>query len=176
MNDQEPQSIQPTVAPGPTDTRLELAYDAGEKALALQDVTLGNTRTRANYLLATAALFTSLSTGLGLIKTDPTKGAVLASWKALVLVGVVALLGGFVFYVLWPAKNWQFVPSAQIIMQLYNRGKDESSIRIHVTSALITGRLENDKKLKRRQRAFEAAVILLIAEIVLLVLFLTFWK
>jgi hypothetical protein len=44
---------------GPSDKRLELAYDAAEKKLSMQDATLGNVRTRANTLLATAALFTS---------------------------------------------------------------------------------------------------------------------
>lgn len=35
-----------------SDKRLELAYNAAEKMLALQDSTLANVRTRANNLLA----------------------------------------------------------------------------------------------------------------------------
>ena len=159
-----------------SDKRLELAYDAGQKALAMQDGTLGNLRTRANNLLATTALFTSFSTGIGLINTDPDKGAVLAHWKALVLAGLLALLGACVLYVLWPVRKFQFVPSAQQIMQLYHQRKDETYIRKFVISAMITGRIENERKMKRRQLAFKAAVILLIVDIVVLVLFLSFWK
>ena len=62
--------------PTASDKRLELSYDAAAKKLSMQDATLGNVRTRANTLLATAALFTSFSAGIGLISTDPTKGSV----------------------------------------------------------------------------------------------------
>jgi hypothetical protein len=62
------------VADQTSDKRLELAYDAAQKKLAMQDTTLGNVRTRANTLLATAALFTSFSAGIGLLNNDPTKG------------------------------------------------------------------------------------------------------
>lgn len=158
------------------DKRLELAYDAGQKALAAQDGTVGNLRTRANNLLATTALFTSFSTGIGLINTDPDRGAILATWKAFVLVGLLVLLGGCVLYVVWPIKKFQFVPSAQVIMQLYNQGRDEKYIRESITSAMITARIENQRKMKPRQTAFKAAVILLVSNIIVLVLFLSFWK
>jgi hypothetical protein len=146
------------------DKRLELAYEAGAKALAMQDVTLGSVRSRANNLLSTAALFTSVSTAIGLINTDPSKGHVLAPWKALVLVSVVALLGICVVFVLWTANNWQFGADPQQIMDEYDTFKDESAIRILVIRAMVTGLGTNGKKLKWRQRAFRSAAALLVVE------------
>jgi hypothetical protein len=101
-----------------SDKRLELAYDAGEKKLAMQDSTLGNVRTRANNLLATAALFTSFSAGIGLTNTDRTKSPVLSPCAGTALLVVVILLGISVLYVALPATNWQFVPSAEKIMEI----------------------------------------------------------
>jgi hypothetical protein len=140
----------------------------------MQDGTLGSVRTRANNLLATAALFTSVSAAIGLINTDPHRGAVLAPWKALVLVSVVAVLGFCVVYVLWPIDNWQFGPDPQSILNESAADKDESSIRKTVTGAMITALGTNAVALKSKQKAFRWAAGLLVAEVVLLVLFLSF--
>lgn len=152
-----------------TDKRLELAYDAGEKKLAMQDSTLANVRTRANNLLATAALFTSFSAGVGLINTDRTKGPVLSPCAGIALLVVLILLGISVLYVILPATNWQFVPSASKIMELYNRGQDETAIRKTVIAAMIQGGKDNQGKLDRRQWALRIAALLLVCEIALLV-------
>jgi hypothetical protein len=152
-----------------SDKRLELAYDAGKKKLAMQDSTLGNVRTRANNLLATAALFTSFSAGIGLINTDRTKGLVLSPCAGTALLIVVILLGISVLYVALPATNWQFVPSAEKIMEKYDQGQDEASIRKFVIAAMIQGGKDNQAKLDRRQWAFRLAALLLVVEIALLV-------
>jgi hypothetical protein len=70
------------------DKRLELAYDAIQEKLKMQDATLASTRTWANNLLATSALFIS-SAGVGLINNDPTKGPHFAP----VLPAVLLLVG-----------------------------------------------------------------------------------
>jgi hypothetical protein len=144
----------------------------------MQDATLGSVRTRASNLLATAALFTSVSTAIGLINTDPDKGAVLAPWKALVLVSIVAVLGFCVVRVLLPVNNWQFGPDPQAILNEFTGGKDESedSIRKTVIAAMITALGTNSAALKSKQTAFRWSARLLVAEVVLLVLFLSFWK
>ena len=77
----------------PSEQQLELSYDAGEKTMSAQDTHLGDVRSRASILLSTSALFISFSAGIGLIKTDPTKGAVLSPTKGIVLLFVVLVLG-----------------------------------------------------------------------------------
>jgi hypothetical protein len=153
------------------DKRLELAYDAGVKALAMQDATLGSVRTRASNLLSAAALFTSVSTAIGLINTNPDHGAVLAPWKAIVLIAVVAALGVCVVYVLW-TTDWSFGPDPQQILDKV--GEDESAIREFVTKAMIAAIATNLSNLKRKQKALRWAASLLIAEVVLLILFVAF--
>lgn len=158
------------------DKRLELAYDAGQKHLAMQDATLGALRIRANNLLGTAALFTSLSAAIGLVNTDPNRGAVLAPWKAIVVVSVVAVLGLCVVFVLWPINKWRFGPDPSIILVEYRAGEDENAIRKLVIDAMITAIASNADALKWKQTAFRCAAALLVAEVVLLLLFLSFWK
>jgi hypothetical protein len=152
-----------------SDVRLELAYDAAQEMLSLQDATLTSTRTRANTLLATTALFISFSAGVGLINTDPDKGSVFCPGVAAVLLLVVVALGVSVLYVAWPANDWCWVPSASIIIQMTNAGDDESAIRRHVIDEMIKGAKANHSMLKNRQNAFRVAVALLVVEVVLLI-------
>ena len=154
------------------DKRLELAYDAAEKKLSMQDATLGNVRTRANNLLATAALFTSFSAGIGLLNADSSKGSVFSPLAAGLLLVVVVALGACVVVVIWPAKGWVFVPSAAKIMAQYDAGADEASIRKYVIDAMIKGGDKNAVQLRFKQNAFRAAAVLLAAEVALLVLVL----
>jgi hypothetical protein len=156
-----------------SDKRLELAYDAAAKTLTMQDTTLGNVRTRANNLLATAALFTSFSAGVGLINTDPKKGAVLSSGSGGALLAAVILLGISVLVVVWPTKKWHFGPSATAILAQVDQGKDEIALRRFVTDAMISGIAENKKSLAWKQRFFRAAVVLLVGEVSVLIWILT---
>lgn len=151
-----------------SDKRLELAYNAAQTKLAMQDTTLGNIRTRANTLLASAALFTSFSAGAGLLNTNPDQGSVVSSYAGTSLLVILVLLGACVIYVDWPATNWAFVPSASIIMEKYRDDETEEAIRVFVTDAMIEGGKKNQPKLDRRQNAFRAAVVLLVAEVALL--------
>jgi hypothetical protein len=152
-----------------SDTRLELAYDAGERKLAMQDNSLNNVRTRANNLLATAALFTSFSAGVGLINTDRSKGAVLSPGAGTALLIVIILLGLSVLYVLWPVRKWKFVSNASKILTMYNEGQDETSIRKNVITRQIQGGNYNKVMLYRKELAFRLAAVLLMCEVALLV-------
>lgn len=154
------------------DKRLELAYDAAQKRLAMQDATLGNVRTRANNLLATAALFTSFSAGVGLINTDPNKGATLSPCVGSILLALVILLGLSVLVVVWPAKGWHFGASASVILEKIGAGDDEDAIRKHLTEKMIEGAAANHEQLMDKQVAFRVAVVLLVVEVALLVLVL----
>lgn len=152
-----------------SDKRLELAYDAAQKKLAMQDATLGNVRTRANTLLATAALFTSFSAGIGLLNTDSSKGPVFPTCAATWLAVIMVLLGVCVVYISWTVKEWHYVPSARIIMEKIGKNKSEDEIREFVTKAMIDGADSNAPPLRRRQLAFRASNILLVIEVSLLV-------
>ncbi|MGV0777721.1 hypothetical protein [Mycolicibacter kumamotonensis] len=156
------------------DKRLELAYDAAQKALAMQDATLGNFRTRANNLLATAALFTTFSTAVGLINTDEDKGPVLPAWGAFLLLLVLLFLAFFVLRVLWPEENWPYGPSAKEILARCDAGDDEDAVRKYVTDKMIEGLASNRTKLESRQNSFKLAALLLVVEVVLLVALLAF--
>jgi hypothetical protein len=170
------------VVPGPEsledakldfDKRLELAYEAGQARLSGQDTTLANIRSRANNLLATSALLTSFSSGIGLINTDPNKGTVLPTNGAWLLLVVTVIVGAAVIYVLWPAKDWHFGPSAGKIMTQFNEGKSEVEIRKYVIGKMIEGIELNVAALKKKQRAFRFAAVFLLVEVVELVALLT---
>lgn len=152
-----------------SDKRLELAYAAAQERLKLQDATLTSTRTRANNLLATTALFVSFSAGVGLINRDSESDSALCPGVALLLLLVVVALGISVLVVVWPAKDWCYTPSASIIMQMTVAGESEAAIRRHVIGAMIAGADANHEMLKDRQNAFRCAVILLVVEVALLI-------
>jgi hypothetical protein len=151
------------------DRALELAYDAAEEILKGQDATLGNTRTRASNLLTVAALLTSFSAGLGLIVTDPAKGAVLSALAAWLLLGVLVVMGALVLFVLWPVRVWHFGPDPKVILERCREGQTESDIREYITGEMIAGIDVNRQALVQRQRAFRCAVIVLLAEVCILI-------
>jgi hypothetical protein len=150
------------------DKRLEMAYEAANQRLSLQDTTLTSTRTRANNLLATTALFVSFSTGVGLINTDPSRGPIFPTYAAIVLLVLVVALGACVLYVAWPTKNWSYTPSAKKILVRVDADDDEASIRRYVTDEMISGAERNQAQLAPRQNAYRGAVILLVLEVALL--------
>lgn len=155
---------------------LELAYDAAEALLKGQDATLGNIRTRASNLLTVAALLTSFAAGLGLIRTDPTKGATLPPWAAWLLLGALITMGILVLFVLWPVRVWHFGPDPKVILDRHLEGESESDIRRYVSGEMVGGIGVNRKTLVQRQRVFRYAVILLLAEVGILIGALTVWN
>lgn len=152
-----------------SDKRLDLAYEAGQDILKVQDDLLANTRTRANTLLTASALFVSFSVGVGLINTDPKKGAIFPAWLAIALLLLVVGVGVSVGIVLWPTKNWCFGADAEKIIKKIDEGKSEVDIRRYVTDAMINGADANIQMLERRQNAFRLAAFLLVVEVVVLV-------
>jgi hypothetical protein len=156
-----------------SDSRLVLAYEAATAILARQSTTLGDTRSRANILLTTAALLTSISAGIGLLNTDPAKGPVTPVLIAWVLLGVMVILGALVLYVLWPVKIWHFGPSAMEIRDQQRQGAPEDDIRAHIVDKMLDGARSNDLELVKKQRAFRYAAVCLVALAVTVTVMLT---
>lgn len=154
---------------------LELAYEASQKRLDSQDTTLGNLRSRANTLLASAALFISFSSGVGLIHAgDPTRGPAIDPSQAKLLVGVVVALGVCVLIVQLPTGDWAYGPRPTVIMTKYHDHETETGIRIDIVDEMIKDIGANEKKLVWRARAFRGAAFLLLLEAALLLSMLTF--
>jgi hypothetical protein len=153
---------------------LELAYDACQKRLDSQDTTLGNLRSRANTLLASAALFISFSSGVGLIHaSDPTRGPALDPSHAKLLVGIVVALAVSVLSVQLPTRKWAYGPQPEVIMTKYQAQWTETGIRFEIVKKMITDIDLNEKKLVRRAWAFRGAALLLMVEAALLLSMLT---
>jgi len=162
------------LSPLSPDKRLELAYDAAQEILRVQDSTLGNTRSRANSLLATGALLTSISAGIGLVNIDPDRGAVLPVAGAWSLLTIMVILGTLVLFVLWPIKVWHFGPDPSVIVDMRRKGASDDATREFVIEELIKGIAMNAETLTRRQTAFRWAAVALVVEVATLVATLAF--
>lgn len=147
------------------DSRLVLAYDAAREALKVQDGTLSNIRTRANNVLAAAALLTSFSAGIGLVNTDPNKGQVLSPAGVGVLLACVIVIGISALAVLWPAKGWHFGPSPNAILNERRKGQDENQVRETIVESMLVGIQENAGALAKKQKAFRLAAATLLIEV-----------
>jgi len=156
----------------PLDRRLELVYEAATDTLKVQDANLGNARTRANTVLATAALLTSFSTGIGVLNADPARGSVLSPAEAVLLLSVVGILGICVVYVLWPVRQWHFGPSPKVMNDLRLSNHTEAGMREYVVSKMVHGIDENSTNLKKKQWALRAAAVLLVVEVSVLIVLL----
>ena len=145
---------------------IRLAYDEARAALKEQDATLSNVRNRANGLLAAATVGTSLAVAVGLLNTDPSRGETLPMWAGWSLVGLVLAIGVGVMAVMWPSSAWSFGPDAEIILNHANA--DVDAVRRAATMAMIEAGKSNDRLVKWRVRTYQATVLLLLAEVLLL--------
>ncbi|MDX3712600.1 hypothetical protein PV733_27380 [Streptomyces europaeiscabiei] len=151
------------------DPLLELAYEAAKGRLASQTSALEGFRTRASGILAVAALVTSFSAGLGLINTGSAKGAVLPEWAPWTLLGILLVMGALAFTILLPTRSWVHGPSAGKLMELRENMESEKDAKVFVVNAMVEAQKENSAYLTRRAWAYRAAVLLLLAEILVLV-------
>jgi len=154
----------------PIEDRRQLAYDAATKSLARQDTTLGNLRNRSTALLTVAALVTSFGTGVGLINTSSANGHVFPLWAAYTLLGILVTIGALTVAVLWPVAGFTFGPSANYIRNRTLDGVATDTIVEDLTGLLIGYKVDNEKAITWRMRAFEGGALLLIAEVVVLIL------
>ena len=143
-------------------------------ALSQQDATLANLRNRTTGLLTAAALVTSFASGLGLIHTDPSQGQLFPHSVACVLLGLLAAIGGLSGYVLWPAKSFAFGPDAGRMLEMQEAGNTLHEIYSSIAKLMVACRTENRPKIHSRMRSFEAAMVLIVAEVFVLVIALSF--
>jgi hypothetical protein len=146
---------------------IKLAYEEARAALKEQDVTLANVRNRAAGLLAAASVVTSLAAAVGLLNIDPNRGRTFPTWASWALVGLMVLIGIGVMAVLWPSQAWDFGPSPEIILA-NAEGDDIDAVRRTATRAMLLASESNSRKLAWRVRAYQATVLVLLGEVVLL--------
>ncbi|MFC5267951.1 hypothetical protein ACFPJ1_38050 [Kribbella qitaiheensis] len=152
---------------------MELAYEAAKQTLAHQDSTLTNIRNRVTALFTAAALAVSFTAGVGLISGDGRVGKQYPVWAGLLLFVVLVLMSAAVLIVHWPSKGWHFGPSSSVIREKCDAGWTELEVRRHVLDAMIVGCQENRPKLKFRQQAFRAVILLLSFEVLLIMVAIT---
>jgi hypothetical protein len=157
----------------PVDERLQIAYDAAAKFLAQQDATLSNLRNRATALVSSAAVATSFAAGLGLINTDPAKGAQFPHWAAFTMLVILLIIGALTLFILWPIEKFVFGPESEVILADIQDNKTADEILSGSVDRMNQGHQQNAAGIKSRMRAFRAAAPLLIAEVVVLILSLT---
>ena len=152
------------------DPILQMAYDASTKALEQQDRTIGNLRNRATAILTVAALGVSFATGVGLINTDRSKGFVLPHWAAFTLLGLVGAMGLLTMYILLPVDRFVYGPDAEVLLRKAGTDNEMDDVLRYMAQELTAGRKRNAGPMKRRFFAFELAVALLVAEVVVLIM------
>jgi hypothetical protein len=148
----------------PMPRNLELAYEAANSTLTRQDAALANLRNRATSLFAAAVI----TTAVGVIgdRRYPT-------WSGISLIVVLTLMAVAVLIIHWPVSQWRFGPSARLICELHDKGRNEAEIRRYVVDDLIKRMAVNQRKLELRQHALHAAIVLLLVEVVLILIAVT---
>jgi hypothetical protein len=153
------------------DDMFELAFSEAKRAIEFQDSTLSNLRGRASALLSTATLVASLSSGLGLINTDPDKGNVFPLWLALLVVLATICIGTCATYILFPTKNWVFTNNAKQLVELFEQpGADLPWAHKNLALSMRGHEESNRTKLDKRFTAYRIGVAFLVLESLLLVL------
>lgn len=149
---------------------VDLAYEAAKDKLASQTSAFESLRTRAAAVLSVAALVTSFSAGLGLVDADPARGRLLPQWAQWALLGILLAIGLCAFIVLLPTRQWLHCPSARIILERWEEGGDTKDVKVDVTDAMVEAQGSNSAELGRRSRTYRMAVLLLLAQVLVLVL------
>ena len=147
---------------------VKLAFEEARAALREQDATLNSLRNRATGLLATASVGTSFAASVGFINTDPGKGPVFPQWAGWTLLPLTLLIGVGVMAILWPANAWSFGPTAKMILDAADDDIDD--VHRIATMAMVQAAGSNDAAIRIRMQAYQAAVVVLLLELVVLVL------
>jgi hypothetical protein len=155
-----------------SDRRYELAYDQAKRALDHQQAALRDLRSRAGNLISISAAVTSFAAGVGLIRTDPDKGAVFPGWAAFVLLALLVAIGVTALAVLWP-REWRFTLNATGIIERYiesptplSYDKLQRELAIHLQANYV----KNRRNIGRRATAYQVGIGLLVLEVIVLVL------
>jgi hypothetical protein len=156
-----------------TDPRYALAFDEAIRAIGQQEGSLKSLRDRASGLVSTAAVATTFGAGVGLLNTDPTKGAVFPVFWAVVLLLLVVGILATGLIVLWPTDGWVFSLNARVLVEGWIENPSQSATidDLHRENAIyLQAQYEaNKKKLRRRIDVYRFGIFLLTAEVVVFV-------
>jgi hypothetical protein len=153
-------------------SQLEFAVNQGVENLKVQDSTLAKLRDRAAGVLLAASLVTSITGGLGVTKKDVV---FLPAWTAVLLVAILVLIGVLVIGVPWPVHDWSFGLHPKLILERIDKGFDGDALHRYLIDELVQAMAANDKTIVIRGRLYRFAAILLIAEVTIFALALSFY-
>ena len=88
-----------------------------------------------------------------------------AQWA---LLGILLAIGLCAFIVLLPTRQWLHGPSARIILKRWEEGRDTQDVMVEVADAMVDAQRKNSTELGRRSRAYRVAVLLLLAQVLVL--------
>jgi len=139
------------------DPRWALVYDEALRALAFQQSTLDNLRSRATLLTAGAALVGS-ALGAPALK-DPRWGV--AALLAIAALGLVLVSAGVICAPWW---RWRFVSSAARLTEAVELGHSLDSMRRNLARDFEAWLDENERRLRRLQWCFSGGLVALLLE------------
>lgn len=160
------------------DDRYQLAFEEAKGAIALQNDTLGNLRSRASGLLSTATVVSTFAAGLGLIGSDPSKGNVLNTGLAILLVVLIVGIGICSSLVLAPSRGWVFSLNASLLVTDWAEADPAATIddmHRNLAISLRQHELNNRHKLERRFTVYRIGLLLLLIETLVLIGGFTIW-
>ncbi|MFJ7192170.1 hypothetical protein [Streptomyces bacillaris] len=149
--------------------RLALGYEMAKSLLAAQDRTVTNLRTRASGILATAALIVTFATSIGLLGKDPQGDSLFPAWAAWTLLGVIAAQGICVMAVLWPV-TMSFGHSVLNMVDPRQSQAAERPISSRLVTTMMGDMKANSAHIERMAKALRVAIVLLLAEVVVIVI------
>jgi hypothetical protein len=153
------------------DKILELAYEAGLARLRQQEEGLTKYRDRSLQLLSAATIATSFVGSLS--QFNATSGSGVVSRPALA-VGLMILGFAIAMNALvasWRAREWHVPPSPTYFLDCYQQDKSASEATAEAVGSMNTTIGKRDSPLKLRRVWGRIAVFCLLAEIVLVGLF-----
>ena len=147
-----------------TNQVLKLGYEATLLALSRQDQSLNNLRNRATGLLSAITIATTVGASVGIVNYDPTKGAIIPEWTARLALALALLVGILIILILWPTRGWHHHPSPLTYLKF--REESENEFLKQAITGLGNGISGNARILNRRYRYFQAATIIVLADLV----------
>ncbi|MER7673413.1 hypothetical protein ABTY61_33810 [Kitasatospora sp. NPDC096128] len=158
----------PEPGPAPAGTaeqqRVQLAYQVAMSLCDAQDRTVGNLRTRATGILATAAFVVTFSSSVHLI--GDSTGVQFPLWAAVSLLGVVLVQGVVVMLVLWP-RNFTFGHGVLEVLDPPPGGADTPPVDRALVLRLVDTLNGNKAQIVRLARYYQCATLLLLVEVAL---------
>src|SRR5215469_5719554 len=155
-----------------SDKRLEFAVEQGVEILKIQDTTLGNVRNRAAGTLAAASLVTSIAAGLA-VKQNSTLSV--PRWTVVTLLVILVIIGISTVGVQWSVKRWGFGLDPRLIVKRIDEGCDEDALSRYLIDELIEAMKRNDEAIKLRLKLYRLAATLLVAEVAVFAIGISFY-